>query len=1029
MRKLLKWFDDNLISLLAGFLLVFIPLYPKIPLADILPGYIVRVRMEDFFIGITVILWIIWLVRKKLTLGSNPLLKIISVYLLIGFISMLSAIFITHTVPLQPLHIGKVLLHLLRRVEYFSLFFVFYSTIKTMRQVKIYILLLIFTMVAVTVYGYGQKYFYFPAFSTMNREFSKGWMLYLSEHARVLSTFGGHYDLAAFTMMLLVILWSVFFGLKKLWKRITVLVIIAGAFWLLILTVSRTSFIAYLLGIAVLCFLWAFKRGLRWSVKAWVAVTVLSIVVMIMFGDLSERFTKLLKINERFSGVKNVLLNPFGKPPSERAIFLENNIAAVTSKSDQPPSPQRPVDVEKDIPLIIPDATQSGSFSAISRTYSQNALVYDLSTGIRLDALWPKAINGLLKNPFVGSGYSTLTKVNAEDFTEAESTDNDFLRSLGETGVLGFLAFYAIVLSIVVIVWRTFIRIHDVLFFSYVVGLIGAIFGLLLNALYIDVFEASKVAYVFWAMTGIALGGVNVLKLHTADHKGFPKNLGVRDFFQDISNMVKGFFKKDIFFILIILGIALYVRFYRIDTPLADWHSWRQADTASVTRQYVRNGLNLLYPTYQDLSSIPSGKDNPKGYRFVEFPLYNALGLIVDKLTVGWNLVSSQRFTTILISLISILFLYKLVKRHDGRLVAFVSASVFALLPYSIFYSRVILPEPLLVMCTLGTLNFFDVWVRSNKKRYWVLAVLFASLAMLVKPFAIFAGPAIIYMFYLKNGFAWLKKPSTYIFILLTLIPFVLWRSWISHFPEGIPASDWLFNGDGIRLKGAFFYWIFADRIGRLILGYWGLVPFVLGIILKPKKGGYLFYFYGVGMILYLIVVATGNVRHDYYQIPLVPVIAYFFAKGFIGIFNLPKELFSRKIAILFVFISTIFAGAFSWYFIKDYYNINHQEIVDAGHDVSQMTNSKALIIAPYSGDTAFLFQTERSGWPIMQGSIDDMIKKGAHYYVSVNFDDTTKDILKQTTTYSPYGKFTLIKQTPSYVIIQIVPSKELPKD
>ena len=62
----------------------------------------------------------------------------------------------------------------------------------------------------VAVYGFGQKYLYWPAFSTMNREFSKGWVLYLTEHARVLSTFGGHYDLAAFIMMVLILLWSLF---------------------------------------------------------------------------------------------------------------------------------------------------------------------------------------------------------------------------------------------------------------------------------------------------------------------------------------------------------------------------------------------------------------------------------------------------------------------------------------------------------------------------------------------------------------------------------------------------------------------------------------------------------------------------------------------------------------------------------------------------------------------------------------------------------------------------------------------------
>ena len=186
---------------------------------------------------------------------------------------------------------------------------------------------------------------------------------------------------------------------------------------------------------------------------------------MLSFGDLSERFTKLLKIDQRLGNIKSLLLNPFGGPPKNQyALYLDNNpgYAAVTSSSDQPPTPQRPVDVEKDIPLLIPISAGSATVSAVARTFSQNALVYDLSTGIRLDALWPKAIKGFVKNPLLGSGFSTLTKDQVTNFSEAESTDNDFLRSLGETGILGFLTFYAVLGALLIIIWRTFVAVDNI---------------------------------------------------------------------------------------------------------------------------------------------------------------------------------------------------------------------------------------------------------------------------------------------------------------------------------------------------------------------------------------------------------------------------------------------------------------------------------------------------------------------------------------------------------------------------------------
>ena len=71
--------------------------------------------------------------------------------------------------------------------------------------------------------------------------------------------------------------------------------------------------------------------------------------------------------------------------------------------------------------------------------------------------------------------------------------------------------------------------------------------------------------------------------------------------------------------------LGFVARLYRFDSPVADWHAFRQSDTNAVSTIFAREGINLLYPKYFDISNIQSGKDNPHGYRFVEFPIYNAL--------------------------------------------------------------------------------------------------------------------------------------------------------------------------------------------------------------------------------------------------------------------------------------------------------------------------------------------------------------------------------------------------------------------
>src|SRR3990167_5922760 len=119
MSKLLSRFrtalDEHILEYLSFVLLIFIPLYPKIPLADILPGYIVRIRLDDFLVALAFGIWLIWLYRKKVTLKGNPLFVPMAIYLIIGFLSTLSAMFVTKTVPLSPIHIAKLYLNYGRR--------------------------------------------------------------------------------------------------------------------------------------------------------------------------------------------------------------------------------------------------------------------------------------------------------------------------------------------------------------------------------------------------------------------------------------------------------------------------------------------------------------------------------------------------------------------------------------------------------------------------------------------------------------------------------------------------------------------------------------------------------------------------------------------------------------------------------------------------------------------------------------------------------------------------------------------------
>lgn len=453
----------------------------------------------------------------------------------------------------------------------------------------------------------------------------------------------------------------------------------------------------------------------------------------------------------------------------------------------------------------------------------------------------------------------------------------------------------------------------------------------------------------------------------------------------------KKLFYLKIIGLVLIFAVGFIVRLYRFNGPVADWFSWRQADTSAVSRNFVTGGFDLLHPRFDDLSNVPSGiYDNPQGYRFVEFPIYNVFqaGLFI---TAGHlTLEEWGRLVTIFFSLLSALFLFLIVKRRDSFLSGTLAAFFFLFLPFNIYFSRTILPDPLMVTFILGSIYFFDLWVNKDLRlkiydlRFLIALILTIS-AFLIKPFAAFFMLPMVFLAFEKFGFSFLKKSQLWIFAIISLIPLGLWRVWMQQYPAGIPQSSWLFNSNNIRFKGAFFHWIFARRIGELILGFWGLPVLILGIIAKRKKNSLFFLSFILSSLIYVSVVATGNVQHDYYQIPIVPSIAIFLGLGSAFLLNPPKEYVSRFKTVPILIVCVLFMFSFSWFEVRDFFNINNPSIVIAGQAVDSMTPKNAKVIALYGGDTSFLYQTKRKGWASFEKPLPELIKMGADYLVIAN--------------------------------------------
>ena len=299
------------------------------------------------------------------------------------------------------------------------------------------------------------------------------------------------------------------------------------------------------------------------------------------------------------------------------------------------------------------------------------------------------------------------------------------------------------------------------------------------------------------------------------------------------------FEKKDWLILFFILLIATLLRLYKINSPLADFHSWRQADTAAVARNFVKSGFDFLHPRFDDLSSIQSGKENPKGYRMVELPIYNVIFAYAYKIFPVFSLEVFGRLTTLFFSLIIIFVIYCLSLMENQRTTAIFTSLVYAILPFIVFFSRVVLPETTAV--SLAFLGLFFLYLYSRNKQtlpsgfLLVLSIVSFAVSFLIKPVTVFYLLPAGYLFLTKHSWSTYKKVSFYLFFVISVTPLLLWRLYIKHYPEGIPESSWLLTDVNtyqgrlsIFFKPAFFRQFFMaskrfkyDDEGRLWVFNW----------------------------------------------------------------------------------------------------------------------------------------------------------------------------------------------------------------
>ena len=483
---------------------------------------------------------------------------------------------------------------------------------------------------------------------------------------------------------------------------------------------------------------------------------------------------------------------------------------------------------------------------------------------------------------------------------------------------------------------------------------------------------------------------------------------------------VLNFFKKPFvtyIALLLIFILGFFVRLYHFNGPIADWMSWRQADTAAVTRNFVKEGFTPLYPKFDAENSLNEGSvPNPHRYFFAEFPLYNILSYEGFIHFGHFTIEEWGRLVTIFFASLTAVALYFLVIQYSSRRVGLFAAFIYAFLPYNIYYGRAILPDSMYVFFSVVALFLVTLWTRYDKVWLSILAGIGLALAILLKPYALVLLLPVAYLVFWKWKKKTFSKPEFYLFVILGLVPYLLWKIHIDQYPEGQFATAWLYNEGHIRFTGAYFRWLIYDRMNRLIFATGGFVLFWIGIISgSTKREGLFYYLWLLAIFGFFVVIAKGNVTHDYYQMPLVPIGVIFIAKGLDYIISRNTLFYQRVINIVVAVSLVMMMFAFGWFEVRDYFNINNPAIVEAGQTTDRILPKNAIVITPYQNDSSFLYQTNRYGYTVGGGKIPWWVKQGAQYLISVNLD---------TASHYWMAHCKVVTKNPQFVIINVTQCK-----
>ncbi len=352
--------------------------------------------------------------------------------------------------------------------------------------------------------------------------------------------------------------------------------------------------------------------------------------------------------------------------------------------------------------------------------------------------------------------------------------------------------------------------------------------------------------------------------------------------------------------IAVIVILAMAVRFYDLDDLPLDFHSTRQMHSALMARgMYYQNRADI--PEWQKTMAVEQWKLEG----LIEPPIMEGLTAFGYQMA-GTDDLRIPRVMSIIFWMLGALPLYWLARGlidHNGAVFAL---AFYLILPYGAQASRAFQPDPLMVSTILWAV--WAAWRWSNQPGWkWALiSGLLAGLAVLVKSVAAFfvAGTWVGLLLSSWGIKKVLKNIPFYAAVVLAALPFAAFTFY------GLKISGEMAGQFSLR----FFPNLWIDPVWYLrwngeissVVGFEWFIASLAGVFLMQKPAGrWMMVGLFAGYAAFSFALPYHAMTHDYYQEPLIPVVAIgvgAVVSALITRLDGPRWLYSAAIIGLLVF-------------------------------------------------------------------------------------------------------------------------------